>query len=147
MVNILRANPKHLPLVLPLFDAYRVFYKQASDLEAAREFLRQRISRNESVIFLAMEGANAVGFTQLYPIFSSVSMAPVYLLNDLFVKDSERGKGVGESLLNHAKNFCKESGFKGLALETAIDNPAQKLYERLGWFKDVHCFHYFWTAQ
>ncbi len=147
MVDIIRANPNHLPLILPLFDAYRIFYKQPSNLEEAKKFLRQRLQHNESVIFLAMQGSHAVGFTQLYPLFSSVSMAPVYLLNDLFVIDALRGKGVGESLLNHAKDFCKTSGFKGLALETAIDNPAQKLYERLGWQKDVHCFHYFWTAQ
>ncbi len=147
MVDIIRANLNHLPLILPLFDAYRVFYKQPSNLEEAKEFLSKRLQHNESVIFLAMQGSTAIGFTQLYPMFSSVSMAPVYLLNDLFVIDSLRGKGVGESLLNHAKDFCKSAGFKGLALETAIDNPAQKLYEKLGWQKDVHCFHYFWTAQ
>lgn len=147
MVDIIRANLRHLPLILPLFDAYRMFYKQPSNLLEAEEFLNQRLQHNESVIFLAMQGSNAVGFTQLYPLFSSVSMAPVYLLNDLFVIDSLRGKGVGESLLNHAKSFCKATGFKGLALETATDNPAQQLYERLGWQKDVHCFHYFWTAQ
>jgi GNAT superfamily N-acetyltransferase len=147
MVDIQRANPKHLPLIVPLFDAYRVFYQQPSDLHASRKFLSQRLQRNESVLFLAMQGESAIGFTQLYPLFSSVSMAPVYLLNDLFVLDSQRGKGVGECLLKHAKVFCTSVGFKGLALETAIDNPAQKLYERLGWQKDVHCFHYFWTAQ
>ncbi len=147
MVDIIRATPNHLSLILPLFDAYRVFYKQPSNLEEAKEFLSQRLQHDESVIFLAMQESTAIGFTQLYPLFSSVSMASVYLLNDLFVIDSLRGKGVGESLLNHAKDFCTAVGFKGLALETAFDNPAQKLYERLGWQKDVHCFHYFWTAQ
>jgi len=73
-------------------------------------------------------------------------MQPIFVLNDLFVSDQHRKKGIGEALLNHAKHYCKELGYKGLALETATDNPAQDLYERLGWKKDVLCFHYFWTA-
>ncbi len=73
-------------------------------------------------------------------------MKPILILNDLFVHNEHRKKGIGEALLERAKAYCKENQYKGLALETAIDNPAQSLYERLGWPKDMHCFHYFWTA-
>ena len=146
MITIIPATKDHIEQVAPLFDRYRVFYGQDSNLSAATRFLEQRMSRNESVIFLALDGQEAVGFAQLYTTFSSVFMEPVFILNDLFVLNSHRKKGIGEVLLNKAKTHCKEKGYKGLALETATDNPAQRLYERLGWKKDVHCFHYFWTA-
>ena len=146
MIKIIRATEIHLEDVVPLFDAYRVFYEQESNTDGARAFLLDRIKKKEAIIFLAFANNIAVGFTQLYTTFSSVSMEPVFILNDLYVKASSRKIGVGEKLLNHAKAFCKEKGFKGLALETATDNPAQKLYERLGWEKDSHCFHYFWKA-
>ncbi|MEM7381595.1 MAG: GNAT family N-acetyltransferase, partial [Bacteroidota bacterium] len=94
----------------------------------------------------AYSNETAIGFTQLFTSFSSVSMQAVYILNDLFVDPEYRKQGVGELLLNRAKDHCIEYNYKGLALETAVDNPAQKLYERLGWVKDSHCFHYFWTA-
>ncbi len=146
MIKIFRAQIADLDLIIPLFDKYRVFYEQESDLIGAAEFLRRRIDNNESIIFLAAYNKIPVGFTQLYTSFSSVSMKPIYILNDLYVDATYRKKGIGEALLNEAKMLCKKNGFKGLALETAIDNPAQKLYEHLGWKKDSACFHYFWKA-
>ncbi|KQC28850.1 GNAT family N-acetyltransferase [Flagellimonas eckloniae] len=143
-MEIKNVTPSDIELVLPLFDAYRMFYEQSSDIEACRRFLKERFLNNETVVFLALENDKPVGFTQLYKTFSSVSLQPFYVLNDLFVVPQFRKKGVGEALLKHAKTFCKKQGFKGLALETAKDNPAQKLYERLDWEKDEAYFHYFW---
>nr|WP_299068913.1 GNAT family N-acetyltransferase [uncultured Allomuricauda sp.] len=143
-MEIKNATLSDIELILPLFDAYRMFYGQSSDIEACRLFLKERFLNNENVVFLALENDKLVGFTQLYKTFSSVSLQPFYVLNDLFVVPQFRKKGVGEALLNHAKAFCKKQGFKGLALETAKDNPAQKLYERLDWEKDEAYFHYFW---
>ena len=143
-MTIIEANIDHLEEVASLFDAYRVFYKQPSDIESAKKFLGERIINNESIIYLAYEDKEAVGFTQLYPLFSSVSMKPMYLLNDLYVKSSHRGKGIGEALINRAKVLCEKEQNKGLALQTATDNPAQKLYERLGFVKD-HDLYYYWT--
>ncbi len=146
MVRILTASEQDIDGIAPLFDSYRVFYEQTSDLAAATQFIKERLSKNEAVIFLAAQEKEMVGFTQLYRSFSSVSLQPVLILNDLFVKESNRKSGIGSALLHHAKRYCKEHGFKGLALETTANNPAQHLYERHGWEKDVHCFHYFWTA-
>lgn len=134
-----------LELVLPLFDAYRVFYGQESDITSAEKFLKERFNNNENVIFVAFVEGKAAGFTQLYTTFSSVSMEPMYILNDLYVDPAFRNKGIGEALLNESKELCKSKNFKGVGLETALDNPAQKLYERLGWDKDESYLHYFWT--
>ena len=146
MITIVKGNQEHLEQLVPLFDGYRIFYKQASDPAGARDFLKGLIDRNDSVVFLAFLDQQAVGFTQLFTSFSSVSMRPLLILNDLYVAPEQRGKGIGEALLSHAQTYCQQLNYKGLALETALDNPAQALYERLGWEKDTHCFHYFWTA-
>ncbi len=145
-MNIVRASATDIPAIAPLFDQYRVFYKQSSDLEAATHFLNERFSKNESVVFMAMIREQTVGFIQLFPSFSSVSLNSIYILNDLFVDPEYRHKGIGKALLARAQQYCIETGVKGLALETATDNPAQSLYEQMGWTKDTHCFHYFWTA-
>ncbi|WP_422079740.1 GNAT family N-acetyltransferase [Ulvibacterium sp.] len=147
MISILKADRIHIPLVVPLFDGYRVFYGQKSDFEAARKFLEERFKRNESVLFLALYQGKPVGFTQLYTTFSSASLQSIFILNDLFVDKAFRKKGIGEALLQRAQEHCVKLGYKGLALETETDNPAQKLYERLGWKKDSSWFHYFWTPE
>jgi len=146
MIKIVRAREGQVDQLVPLFDAYRVFYKQPSDNETARKFLLDRLKNKEATVFMALDNEIPLGFTLLYTTFSSVSMESVFILNDLYVTTAARNKGVGEALLNRAKSYCKVKGFKGLALETATDNPAQNLYERLDWKKDSHCFHYFWKA-
>jgi len=144
-MKIISATIENIDQLVPLFDKYRIFYKQSSDPEAARKFLIERLNKKESVIFIAVDThKNVLGFTQLYPVFSSVSLQRAYILNDLYVTDKSRGKGIGEALMNHAKKFAIEKNSKGLTLETHKNNPAQKLYERLGWKKDIHVLHYTW---
>ncbi|MBT8263356.1 MAG: GNAT family N-acetyltransferase [Bacteroidia bacterium] len=146
-MKIKTATSEDLDILTLLFDRYRVFYKQESNLSAAREFLKDRLRKKDSVIFLAVdENGAGLGFAQLYPSFSSVAMQRVYILNDLFVSKEARGKGIGEELLEHSKNFAKANESRGLTLETAVDNPAQNLYERLGWVKDTKVFHYTWET-
>ena len=147
MIEIIQATEKNIEEVVPLFDEYRVFYNQEGNIVAARNFITERLTNKESIIFLAYFKGQPAGFTQLYPMFSSVSMQRSYVLNDLYVHPSYRNKQLGEALLNTAKEFCTANHAKGLSLETAIDNPAQKLYEKLGWEKDETCFHYFWNAK
>ena len=144
--TIQRISLAQISDLLFLFDAYRIFYRQESDRQRAIQFLTERLKREESVIFVAYIDNEAVGFTQLYYTFSSVSLERSLILNDLYVSTLHRNKNIGKSLLLTAQKFCRTNGYKGLALETATDNPAQRLYEQLGWQKDSHCFHYFWTA-
>ena len=144
MLNIQRAKQEDAGRIAQLFDAYRIFYRQNSDVQAARTFLDARLAKKQSVIFMALWEEQMVGFTQLYTTYSSVSLQPFYILNDLYVVPEFRGKGIGEELLKMAKVECEANNFKGVALETAIDNPAQRLYEKLGWKKDTDYFHYFW---
>ena len=92
MFTLIQAEPNHLDDLALLFDAYRVFYKKESDLSAAQVFLRERLTKNQSVVFMVYDGSRAIGFTQLYLLFSSVNMAAVWLLNDLFVDPTYRGK-------------------------------------------------------
>lgn len=143
-IAIVRAETKDLDGLVPLFDRYRQFYGQRPDQSAARSFLRERIDRDESVIYLAYTSpAEAAGFTQLYPSFSSVSLKPLWILNDLFVRSDVRRGGVGRALLERARRHAVETGAKGLVLSTAITNkPAQTLYESCGWLRDDEFLHY-----
>ncbi|XOV93252.1 MAG: GNAT family N-acetyltransferase [Bacteroidota bacterium] len=143
-IHVSKASRSDLDKLSILFDDYRVFYRKSSDPIGSKSFISERLDQNDSVIFVASDGNQMVGFTQLYPTFSSATMQKFYILNDLFVKPEVRGQGIGKSLLRHAQLFTKNENLKGLSLATALDNPAQYLYESLGWKKDVDFLHYFW---
>jgi GNAT superfamily N-acetyltransferase len=145
-MHIVKAELQHVPDLIPLFDGYRIFYEQESDYVRAKSFLTKRLKRNESIIYIAYEEEYAVGFTQLYPLFSSVTMQPMFLLNDLYVEDNYRNQGIGNMLIDKAKQLCKTLNYKGLAIQTAQSNPAQHLYERLGFVKDPD-LHLFWKNE
>jgi ribosomal protein S18 acetylase RimI-like enzyme len=137
------AGLQDLDLIAPLFDGYRQFYGRTPDVALAHAFLQERISRKESVIFLAEAEGRAVGFMQLYPSFSSTGAARIWILNDLFVEPASRGNGVASALLQAAAAFSKEAGAVRLSLSTAATNRgAQALYERHGWKKDTDFLHY-----
>jgi GNAT superfamily N-acetyltransferase len=143
-VTVERAGLHDLEALVPLFDAYRVFYRETSDLDGSRKFLEARLRRDESVIFIARQGPEAVGFTQLYPAFSSTAMCPMWILNDLYVRPSVRRRGVGALLLERAKQLAAETDAESVILDTAVDNPAQRLYEARGWRLDREFLHYEW---
>jgi ribosomal protein S18 acetylase RimI-like enzyme len=140
---IRRATLADLDQVLPLFEGYRQFYHHPPDLAGARAFLHQRLLLEDSVIFLATRSELALGFTQLYPIFSSVACRLLWLLNDLYVAPEGRRAGVARALMDRARDHAVETGACGIELATAHTNSdAQRLYESLGYRLDEEFRHY-----
>ena len=143
-LQIKMATVDDIKVVADLFNQYRIFYHQTSDMDGAINFLQQRITKNESTIFIAFIDDEPVGFTQLYPIFSSVSLKRAWLLNDLYVAETARRRGIANALLNKAKEFGAENNAGWLLLETAFDNyKAQSVYEKNGWIKQTDLFYQF----
>jgi ribosomal protein S18 acetylase RimI-like enzyme len=143
-LEIVRASHKDVDRIVSLFDQYREFYRERADTEGARSFLMERLTKNESAVFLAVDPElDAVGFIQLYPSFSSISMKRLWILNDLFVLPAARKRGVGEALLRRAEKFARETNAKRLELQTWVNNlPAQRLYEKLGWKRNTDFYQY-----
>lgn len=137
-VTVTHAQPSDLDALAVLFDAYRQFYGQPSDVAAAREWLRSRLRFGESKVLLARRDGEAAGFAQLYPTFSSVRLARTWILNDLFVLPATRRQGIARSLLDAAAAFAREDGAAGIQLETARDNAAARAtYRDAGWREDA----------
>ncbi|MGD6817824.1 N-acetyltransferase family protein [Metabacillus sp. 84] len=143
-MNVYEASIEDAEAAAHLFNEYRMFYRQPSDLEGARQFILERLEKKESVIYLAKdEHGTAAGFAQLYPSFSSVSMRKIWIVNDLFVTEQERKRGTAGQLLERAADLCRKTGAKFLNLETAADNSsAQRLYEKNQFVKVEDTFFY-----
>ncbi len=135
---ISRAGPADLDALAVLFDAYRQFYGQPSDVPRARDWLRSRLRVGESVVLLAKRDGAIAGFVQLYPMFSSVRTAKTWILNDLYVDADARRGGIARRLLDAAAKFARDDGAAGISLETTQDNAAARaLYRAAGWNEDA----------
>ena len=144
MTTIRLASPDDLPQLAALFDAYRVFYAQPSDIKLARQFIAERLDNKDSVIFVAVDTElKLIGFCQIYPSFCSVIAAKIGVLYDLFVDPTVRKNGAGKALMITAHQYAAEHGFARLDLTTAKTNlAAQGLYESLGWVRDDVFYSY-----
>ncbi|MBD1918224.1 MULTISPECIES: GNAT family N-acetyltransferase [Cyanophyceae] len=142
-MDVFQARFEHLEAVAKLFDQYRVFYQAPSDFEAAKTFISKCLQENSSTIFVVCHHDKIIGFTQLYPTFSSVSMKRVWVLNDLFVEEAYRNRGMAGLLLNAAAEFAKTTDAARIILATQASNtPAQSLYESRGYCRDEAFYHY-----
>jgi GNAT superfamily N-acetyltransferase len=130
-----------------LFDAYRVFYEKESDVAGAKQFLTDRMSQNESIVYICKKGGVATGFTQLYPLFSSTRMKRLWLLNDLFVGPEYRGQGMSVALIDAAKEHAVETGACGVSLETDKGNLiGNSLYVKTQFELDEDHNYYFFAT-
>lgn len=144
--TIKKAGLEDLDETAELFDLYRIFYRQKSDLEKGKEFLKERILNGESDIFLAEIDNKAVGFVQLYKLFHYTKLQKQWLLSDLFVHPDFRGRGISIGLINESKNWCELTGACGLMLETEKTNTiGNTLYPRCGFSYDgTHNYYHWW---
>jgi len=131
-----------------LFNLYRIFYRQESDLEKGKDFLRERFINNESTIFLVVVDNQAVGFVQLYKLFHYTKLAKQWLLSDLYVHPDFRGQGLSIALIDRSKLWCEETNVCGLMLETEKTNDVgNNLYPRCGFEYDgLHNYYHWWRS-
>lgn len=143
-MRIIKATTERLDELAELFDAYRQHYEQAQDVPGAYAFLAERLKLNDSVIFLAEDAGEILGFTQLYPVYSSIGMKRAWILNDLYVKPDARQRGAARALIARARELGTDTGSRYLMLQTHFANEkARALYESTGWKLDEEFAYYY----
>ena len=141
--DIKQATADKAEIIGEVFNLYRVFYNQKSNIDVAIKYIRERLDQKESIIFYIEDGDKCLGFTQLYPTFDSVNVRKKIVLYDLFIREEYRKKGLAKSLMNAAKNYGTENNFGSIELSTNKENiPGQSLYESLGYIRDQEFYSY-----
>lgn len=143
--EIVPASLDNLEELTQLFQKYRMFYKKEPDTEGERNFLRERITNKESVIYLAKSGGRYIGFVQLFPMFSSTRISRLWLLNDLYVDEDFRKSGAASMLIEKSKELARETNYAGVMLQTAKTNiTAQSVYDKNEFEQDDNFYSYYW---
>ena len=144
MIQIRQAQLQDIDQIAFLFDLYRIFYGKLGDPESCKNYIKARIVQNDALIFVACDHDKVIGFALNYWQFSSVSMNQFLILNDLYVMEEYRNRGIGKILIDAIKEICLEKNFKGIQLETGKNNePGNHLYPKEG-FKLIDYNFYFW---
>jgi ribosomal protein S18 acetylase RimI-like enzyme len=142
-LSIHLATLEDVETLLPLVQAYRVFYHQKPDSKGEREFIEGHVRKGTSAIYMAKADGSAAGFMQLFKTYSTVHLCPAWILEDLFVHPEYRHAGVASALLSRALEHARRDGASGMFLETAYDNlAAQALYEKAGWTREGRFLKY-----
>ena len=135
---ISRATSDDVAAVAPLFDSYRAFFAGGSNLDQSRRFLDQRLASGESVLFVARDSGNAVGFIQLYPLWSSWYCRRIWFLSDLYVAESTRNRGIGRRLVERAISYGHDTNASSIMVELPHREPhLEAFYANLGFHKDA----------
>ena len=143
MISIRAATISDLETLLPLVQAYRVFYEQQPDPRRERDFIQAHLQNATSHLFIALYNGETAGFMQLFTTHSTVYLGPALILEDLFVAPAHRKHGVATALLAHAVEYARSTGATGMFLETAYTNKtAQNVYEHAGWTRENRFYKY-----
>lgn len=142
-MNFRNMEEKDINSVAILLNDYRIFYNKSNELASCEQFLKERFDNDDSQIFVAELDDEVIGFAQIYPTFSTVSLQRAYILNDLFVSEKARNTGAGRKLIEKSFEYAEENNARYICLETDKDNvKAQKLYEKMGMSIDDAVYHY-----
>lgn len=137
-LTIRRATAADASAIAPLFDDYRRFFTGAPDLEVSARFLRERLERDESVVFAAFDGSAAAGFVQLYPLFSSWYARRQWFLSDLYVAQAFRRHGTGKRLVEACAKHAERTGARAILVELPFSEPHLAcFYGELGFARDA----------
>jgi GNAT superfamily N-acetyltransferase len=134
--SIKRVEAADVDELLVLMRAYCDFYEvspaDGNLLAIASALIADPV--NEGVQLIARDSTGrAVGFATVYWTWSTTSGCRIGVMNDLFVAEDSRGRGIAERLIEACRAECSARGARQLAWQTAPDNfRAQKVYDRVG---------------
>jgi ribosomal protein S18 acetylase RimI-like enzyme len=142
-MRIISATLDHLDQLTPMFTHYREMYGAMPQPDASKEYLAQRINKQEAIILLAFEDEALLGFCLVYPSFSSISLRPMWIINDLYVAEKARRNHVALQLLQATAEQARAHGAVRLRVSISASNEiAQRLYESANFLEDQHFSNY-----
>ncbi len=134
--TITRVAAEDLADLLPLMRGYCDFYESSPPDENLRALSRALLDdpELEGVQLIARDATGqAAGFATVYWSWSTTTACRIGVMNDLFVAESARGRGLADRLIEAARAECARRGARKLTWQTAPDNlRAQAVYDRIG---------------
>ena len=132
--TIREAGVEDAPLVHKLIRELAEFEKLAHEVEATEELLCDTLlgAQSDAHVVIAEADGEPAGFAVFFFNYSTFIGRPGLYIEDLYVKPSRRGEGVGKALFSHCARVACEKKCGRLEFSVLNWNPARRFYERLG---------------
>jgi len=132
---IRRARPDEAGVVLSLIRELAEYEKLLHEVEATQSMIADALFCDSPRLFadIAEWNGEVAGFAVWFINFSTFSGRPGIYLEDLFVRPSLRGKGIGKALLSHLAKECVTNNWSRLQWSVLDWNaPSIAFYKSLG---------------
>lgn len=97
--------------------------QRASDAVFKNTF-REALDKPELITLLLIEhDGEVVGFANLMTVYSVWSHGKALILDDLFIREEHRGKGIGKEFMEYLVGYAKDRGYKRLQFQSEFTNP------------------------
>ena len=133
-----KIRPAELDDVSEIFVLIKelAYYERLLDeVDATEELLEETLfgENSNAEVLLAYNAKQVLGFALYFRTFSTFLGRPGIYLEDLFVREFARGKGIGEALLRRLAKCALE--MEGGRLEWSVldwNEPAINFYKKMG---------------
>jgi GNAT superfamily N-acetyltransferase len=134
-IQITEAAERDTPVILDLIRQLAAYERLSDKVTATEDRLRKTLFgvRPAAEVLLARTDGETVGYALFYTTYSTFLAKPGFYLEDLFVKEHARGKGIGTALLARLAELAVERDY-GRVEWTVLDwnEPSIRFYESLG---------------
>lgn len=132
-LNIRKASCEDVPLILKFIKELAKFEKMAKDVVATEDILRETLFGDKSyaqVLIAEIEG-KPVGYALYFYNYSTFLGRPGLYIEDVFVSEEYRGRGVGTALFKYCAHIAKENKCDRMEWFVLKWNPARKFYDHM----------------
>jgi GNAT superfamily N-acetyltransferase len=122
--------------ILPLLREFYEF-ERITPVENHVELLHELVSNAETGRLILLEdGPDLIGYAILGFGFSLEFGGHDALLDEFYVRESHRGRGLGNQVLDYVEGLCREAGVRAIHLEADhFNSRVHEYYKRRG-FRD-----------
>ena len=134
-----KATQNDIPLLFELINGLALYEKRPQDMTGTKEELSYWLFEKQIATSLVAElDGEPVGYAIYYPVFGSFSAKGKVHLEDIFLKEEVRGKGLGKKFMAKTTQFVLQDGYTGMEWSCLNWNtPSIAFYEKLGAEKET----------
>ena len=147
--EVRKANKDDISLLFELINGLALYEKRPQDMTGTKEDLEYWLfEKNIASSFIAELDGSPIGYAIYYPIFGSFSAKGKVHLEDIFINEEHRRKGLGKEFFEKIVNFALHEGYSGMEWSCLDWNtPSINFYNKINANEEIGRVYFEFTKQ